>query len=402
MGGTLHGLVNKRVNRIGASDYQNLGQYFSLVAAFFDHLSTPSGGNYMTRVASNYGGGSGFNPRGQALGNEVGDAPHFGVWKMNTSTLRPGGGTALGEVYIFLFSNYDDYTPFWSLRIGGATSNRAGFMGISMAFREDGDNPWNGTMNNNGLDTPGDPIVWTEADLGSGASTVHAFPRSNNPGGSYNTDKDNLQALGAEQFRTWDIPYAYFHGIADADNFAIFITSQYGLKEGDSPDYFATWMFGLGESKPGALVDPYCCYFFLDEEPAIGFGGSYGTTGDTEGNDGGIKPPGDTVGTFYLEGLGTGLSSTRQPSPYALVPGTLEEATPLLVDYFGWIGFCRDPGGSDFWRYIYGAPNEGYDATSKRAAFGHPNLQSLKITVPWPDSIGVAPGGTRSYAGEAF
>lgn len=70
-------------------------------------------------------------------------------------------------------------------RLAGAST--AGF-GVAMAIREDGGNPWNGTTNNNGSDSKGDP-VWID-----GGSTLHVFPMSNNDAPSSTTLADYDQS----------------------------------------------------------------------------------------------------------------------------------------------------------------------------------------------------------------
>lgn len=80
-------------------------------------------------------------------------------------------------------------------------------VGISIAWREDGGNPWGGTTMANGNDSKGS-TVWV-----SGASVVHSFPRSNNPGGTHSTLKENTVGYPTSVAVTSRIHY-----VADRDS----------------------------------------------------------------------------------------------------------------------------------------------------------------------------------------
>jgi len=404
MGGTVHGVVNKTTPRYSSSAVAaNVANVFASFAQFFDHLSTPAGGSIMTRIASNYGdGGSGFDYVGGAAPVGIGASSKLlGVWEMNTSTLRPGGGSALGKVYFMLVaspgSNATAYFNNWSLFVNTDQYGQ-GKVGLQIAFREDGLSPWTGGVANLGGDTPGNP-PWTDG----GVSTLHLIlPRCCNPGGAYGGSMDNMAELGRIYFGDLDITEGYFHGFADDDNIAVFFTSSDGWNVSDDPRDFAAFYFGLGELQPNCGADPYFCYSWVDVALGFSRGSTYGDTAGSADNQGGLKPPGTTVGGLIVSTPFYGLDQNRSPNPYSVGGLVSEEQGTQIISWDAWLGYGHEPGGSDFWRIIYGVPNEALDATNKRIALGNTSLLNEKITMPWPDTIGEAPGATRTNDGVKF
>lgn len=402
MGGTVHGMVNKKFPRYGDHRYENSNHVFACVAQLFDHLCTVGGGSIMTRVASNYGGGTGFDFPGGS--NPIGYNKVMGLWKMNTSTLRPGGGSALGEVYIFLVATGDgtsgNYLSTWGLRSNSNDQNGSGKCCMQIVFREDGATPWTGGTANTGTDAPGTSPLWD-----AGASTLHVvLPRCCNPGGSYDTEKDLVANLaGTGNFYDFGILEGYFHGFADDDNFAFFFTNDASLDA--EPLNYAAVVFGLGDLQPNAEgpgADPYCCYAWIDVALSFSRGNGYGDTTGAAADQGGLKTPRGQIGSLQASTFATGLDQNRSPNRYSTAQLVYDEYAVQLYNGSGWIGYGHEPGGSDFWRFIYGVPNEALDATNERAAFCSTALLSEKITVPWPSTIGEAPGATRTEAGVTF
>ena len=409
MGGTVHGLVNRRFGRNGSADNNNSRHPFEAARAFFDHLSTPSGGSIMTRVASNDGNGS----AGAALtpATSLGTTYCWGLWKMNTSTARPGGGAALGEVYILLMAFMTFYpashTP--PLLVHGASdSNSYATFGIQIAFAEDGASPWNGSTNNNGNDTMGTAggsanAVWWSAT----SSPIHVInPRSCNPGGSHNTNKQNLAPIG-NRYYWFEVPYGFFHGISDDDNWAMFLSGQEGLQDQDDPLWYSMVAFGLYDLQPNvAASGAYACYACNDEQLPQGMNSVYGTTSGTSDNPGGILVPGDSVRGLYLSAYSPGLGSAYQPNTHSSTGAIYDEYGSAVyvaeTGVAGWLGWRQEPGEDPFFRQVYNVQCEALDVVSERAAFGANSYSSAKVTVPWPVSIGEAPGATRTDAGVAF
>jgi hypothetical protein len=405
MGGTVHGVVNKTFPRYAQSEDRNALHVFACIAQFFDHLCTAGGGNIMTRLASNYAGGTGFDYPGGS--NPIGYVRALGLWKMNTSTLRPGGGSALGEVYILL-TGHDENVGTWNIVGTGGDTSCDGEVMISMAFREDGGNPslvegsGGGAPNDDGLDVlPSSGPIWD-----AGASTVHVFPRTNNPGGSYDTNKNLLAALpGNGDYAVMNILDGYFQGFADDDNWIFFLTSDIAMQDGEPKNYQVVG-FGLGDLQPNAEgegSDPYNCYMFMRYHTAFPRGSLFGDSSGSDQDQGGVKGPNTQVIGVYFDKFAAGLTEASSPNPWSAGAVVYDEfAVQLYDNSTAWLGYAHEPGGTDFWRFIYGVPNEALDATNERAAFGPNSTLSEKITVPWPSSIGEAPGATRTEAGVTF
>ena len=399
MAGTVHGLVNKMIPRYSATADENANHIFAAIAHFFDHLCTVGGGNIMTRVASNYGGGTGFDFPGGTY--PIGYNKTLGVWKMNTSTLRPGGGSAMGEVYICMIAGPTAGTTGWSVIGTNGDASNDGELMVAMAFREDGGNPWNGTVNNNGLDTPGLPL-WT-----AGGSTVHVFPRCNNPGGNYATNKNLLITTTGASLNCYNanIVNGYFHGFADDDNWIFFMTDYHGWYDYTEPLHYQPFCFGMGDLQAnckGPGDDPYFSYFFMNFEMPFGRGAVLGDTTGAAGDQGGVKAPRGGIIGFQASVFTAGLDQVRSPNPYSNGGLIYDEKAIEVYSEDAWLGYGHEPSGTDFWRIAYGMPNESLDTVNERAAFGHNTTLSEKITVPWPSTIGEAPGATRTYDGVAF
>jgi hypothetical protein len=395
MGGTVHGVVNKTWPRYGSSADENAMHLFAAIAQFFDHLCTVGGGSIMTRIASNYGGGSGFDYPGGS--NPIGYNQVLGVWKMNTSTLRPGGGSALGEVYILL-SACGTANDVWGLTASGTDTGWDGEVVISMAFREDGGNPWNGTSNNNGLDTPVVGNPWTD-----GGSTLHVFSRPNAPGGSYSSGKNFVSSLcRINNMYTMTITEGFFHGVADDDNWIFFYTGFDGMTTTE-PKWYGAVCFGLGDLQPNCGSDPYNCYLWIDPAMPFSRNSDFGDPSGTSSNQGGAKCPRSQVHPVRFDAFAdSALSQDRQPNNYSPASAVYDELALFTYTDTSWYGYAHEPGGSDFWRVLYGVPNESLDATNERAALGTQATLQDKLTIPWPSTVGEAPGATRTPAGVAF
>ncbi len=243
-------------------------------------------------------------------------------------------------------------------------------------------------------------VIWASQT----SSPVHVIsPRSDNAGGSHATNRQNIAPIG-ERYYYWDIPYAYFHGIADDDNFAIFITGQEGLNDQDDPLWYSFMGFFLGTPQPNTNggVDPYCCYSLSDEQLPFNYNSQYGNTSGSVNNQGGVKVPGGTVDGVYIYYATPAIDYYRQPNQFSPSGAVRDESEHTIYTYSDWIGYGHEPGSDGFLRSTAGVQCESMDATAERAAFGSNSTNNTKFTVPWPASIGEAPGGTRSTTGVLF
>lgn len=87
------------------------------------------------------------------------------------------------------FSNFDTGGVAAPALSDGGNSGNNRHWSIAVACRSDGGCPWNGSTSSSGIDTKGTP-VWS-ATAGGGSGTLYVWPRSNNPGGAHNTNKEN-------------------------------------------------------------------------------------------------------------------------------------------------------------------------------------------------------------------
>lgn len=379
MAGTIHGLVNAKID-VASIRFDAARDAFAIIAAFFDHLCTAGGGNYMTRIASYWGtGGTGFDRTGGA--NPSGENA-FGVWVLHTSAARPGGGTKLGAIYFFLAWVDTEPPAGWQLNSGTADG-----VGLAGAFLEDGNSPWNGTTVDDGTDTKGSPL-WV-----AGGSTVHFTERSNAPGGVDATLANNARSpIGDKQSST--LSDQYLHCIADADQFAIIGTAgvtSYGSQ-------FGCYLMGLYSvvSNVDAAAD-YALFCIYDGSLPLGFDYVYGVIAGSGTLGGGVTWPDNSQdGLRISPALSYIMSTTEQPNVWSAGGAVFDESAIQLFST-GMVGYI-DP----FFRLAYNITNEAWDATNERFAVGTVNQDQYKLTIPWPTTVGEAPGATRTPDGVTF
>lgn len=119
-----------------------------------------------------------------------------------------------GQAAFALFEFTKAAPPFWLLLQwdrGGGSGNGYPYqvdagnqdaVSIAVGIRSDGGNPWNGTLGNSGSDSKGIP-VWTTGS----SPRLYVFPRSNNPGGTHNSSKEN--AVGIYMATNIDIGFMF-------------------------------------------------------------------------------------------------------------------------------------------------------------------------------------------------
>jgi hypothetical protein len=154
------------------------------------------------------------------------------------------------------------------LRSGSGTDG----IGIAMAVRDGGGNPWNGTSNDDGSDTKG-ATVWTGAD-------VRVFPRSNATGGNDVTNKENMA-----EFIDFDAssPQGRSHFCADEN--CLYLVSDDG-----ADNTFLGFVCGHYTPFSGLVAVCTTPYFMAADDTIGGFfgGGPYGDIAGTDGQQGGI------------------------------------------------------------------------------------------------------------------
>jgi hypothetical protein len=381
MGGTVHGSVDHQTT--GANPADRNQEVFTWIYNFV--VNQLIGNGYATMIATQYGtAGTGFDYFDGA--NPSGENAFF-VFRMDTSTERPGGGSDLGAYYVLV--QWADGTAFGSAPgnpglIQGSNLAGADGVGIAVAFREDGTSPWAGTTNNNGADTKG-ATVWTP-----GTSTLHVLDRSCFLGGAHITNKENTLRVADASTVT------RFHIMGDEDSL-IFLPdvsddTTYGLTFAGLyiPLSYVTASYPMVLINTNLPIDPATVWGTL-----AGSGAVEGAlvTADVSGNQ-------DTQ--FSVTWPTTNLDSTaNQPNPQSstsdydemTIGVYAEDNNPGIAQY----GKC---GHFDLLRNVANVATEQANAALTKADFGNATVSTNKIMTPW-GSAG-APRSSSTRAGRQF
>jgi hypothetical protein len=348
---------------------------------FFDALVTAG---YGAIHASNYGaGGTGFDFHDGA--NPCGENAFF-VFEWATSTLRPGGGSALGKVYTLV--QWCDASSFGTAPGNPGLMNGTGTIdgvGFQTAFLEDGNSPWNGGTAAAGADAKG-AQVWT-----AGASTLHILDyASTAPDGSHDTNFENCLSPNFDNSTVG----GRTHFIADEDNFLVLYDRG---NDGSYGMYFA------GLYTPLAHVTanyPMVCV--VDVLLALDIGNTYGSASSSGGTREGLLMSADTLGPkggLFVPTRPTILSSTvLQPNPQA--PTKFDEVDIAVYQADGAKVLYGWPGNINFIREVFNAASNEANAALDRACFGSATVSTAKITAPWGG--GFAPGTGSVRTGRDF
>jgi hypothetical protein len=223
---------------------------------------------------------------------------------------------------------------------GNAGSNR--HWSIAVACRSDGGRPWNGTTASNGADVKGS-TVWS-ATAGGGSGTLFVWPRSNNPGGAHNTNKENTAGAYTDYVESV-IPYdstlepttfAHFFvgpdwyillndiggsGVCYWDHFGKYVPIP--QLSGTCPHYFMANFKGRFSNGHGSFDQ------FMHELAGFqGFGAPNGSGGDSSAF-------GSFAGSdFYVDGVSTGgiaVNPSASSSPVRLMHWSM----PSMFPYTG-------------------------------------------------------------------
>ena len=375
MGGTVIGRVDC-VSLAGGAANGNQ-EVFTNLYQFMQRMVTAT---YATLIASQYGsGGTGFDFHDG--GNPSGENA-WAVFRMNTSTERPGGGSELGAYYVLI--QWADTAAFGTApgdpgKLGGSTVDG---VGVAVAYLEDGTSPWNGTTNADGTDSKGTP-VWVP-----GGSTLHVMDRSCQAvGGTYATNRENcvkaLQDVGVTQSR--------FHLLADEDSLLFLVDN--GLASG-----YDLFYAGIYEPLSYLTVSyPMACILDIQLPPDSGqaYGGLAGNSA-REGALTGADLLGPITGTLYLgwANANVGLASWC-PNPQG--GNVFDEAEMLLIAAnanpanYGWCGK------TNFFGIVFNSATHDANAALDKATFGWTVTNAWHIVVPWgggqPPGTGVARTG---------
>ena len=304
-----------------------------------------------------------------------------------------------GAHTFYVYAQWADTASFSGVLVAGSAATDG--LGIAMAFRDDGGNPWNGTSNDDGADTKGSPL-WTD-----GTDTARVFPRSNATGGSHATNKNNLvqfsdqgggsQAIGRYQFA------------ANADSIVMF-----GDVNEDSLYDKALYM---GKYTPRTGLESLITlpYVMIEDHAGSsgewGFGVAYGGTAGSASRNGGILVlPVNDVMDFQVNVPQAGQVSTSF-QPNQIISPNEYESTPYSVfayesgktggtdntGAFGLAGFIE----IELMSAIYNSSTNQKNAAGDYAYFGDTTIAARKWVFPWdgdaPPGSGTSREGRQSY-----
>jgi hypothetical protein len=363
----------------------------------FDFMQQMVTAGYATRIALQYGSTSYtpgvLNTWGTGTDFYDGATPFgegaFAVYRMNgftsgnTSSAR--NGTDLPDFdYYILIQWYDYYT--WGTAPGGPAEMDSGTgsdgVGYQLAVREDGASPWNGTTNNDGTDTKGDP-VWAD-----GGSTAHVLPYENGPGKNNGTSRESCMRIFLDLYSEYD----RIHCVGTADS-VIFFGS-----DGDDGGYACSYggifepTSGLSLSLPLVMLWQQSNLPFSDTQ-------IYGDNGNYKGGllaDESLGVSRFMVGQWVAGTYNTNFIGNSEPTTPELdeYPTRIQCRDPNKIGYVGdlEIGLCGT---------VYHNVVQDTNAALTRAYLGSAGVSAeMRMTVAWDGST--APGTTMSRAGVQF
>jgi hypothetical protein len=377
MAGTVHGILDA----VSGATYKTQVQSIFTMTWRFWQVMIAQG--YATMIANNYGnGGTGWDWYDGA--NPPGENAWFLV-RMNTSTARPGGGTQLGAYYVLTQWAYDDSFGASPGNPGALDGNTGGNgVGIAVAFRTDGGNPWGGTTGSPGSDTKGTP-VWID-----GGSTLVVVDASCGPSGTFVTNKENMIHF----FDRLDHTLGRIHMVGDEDNFML-VRKEYDTGGGGGT-YKYIYSCGLFEpfstfacGYPLVVLSDWHVPYTINQWYGTLTGGGYGGQ-DYNGAIVGPDAVNNAVGTVRVERVPGAWSSSTSYSPNGKFASPTWDEVPIVLhmdDYINDHG--RYTYGVSKWVYeIFNVPFEGVNNTYTRAFVG---AGSIWLSMPWGGTL--PPGG---------
>ncbi len=258
-------------------------------------------------------------------------------------------------------------------------------IGIQMAWREDGTSPWGGTTNDDGLDTKGTP-VWT-----AGGSTVHVFPRSNNPGpplGDHNTNKENMMRVGADDATG----FSRHHWVANENG--LFTLSSVS----DNSEYTASY---LGRYTPrtglAALTQPYCAIshnagsLMWDSGSGVLWGS---TTGGTSFEGGIVGRLSEGVARMSINFSPTAQDDVAYQPNQLIVPNEFEGSRLTVFQREVVSSLCGyvDP---ELFFILYNSTANQTNAAASRAYLGTATQAARKWAINWDGGAPPTSNNTR-------
>jgi hypothetical protein len=330
-----------------------------------------------TRIASNFGtAGTGFDywdgasPSGENA---------FAVFR---------AGSAANPFNILIqwaHTNAFGASPGNPGAINGATGDG---VGVVVAFRLDGTNPWAGGVANVGADAKASP-VWTP-----GGSTLVVLDRAASVGGSFATNKENTIIIANAAAGGGGI-LNRFHVVGDNDGFVCLFDltndGSYTMK------YFGAYTprTGFTITHPLVALSTQTIGYPTDG-PGITYGSITGTSGDEGGIHGRLSA--DLVRGFSIQSVAPAFDIAYQPNGQGPVV-ELDAAEVMLIRRElnqGLCGFVP----SAVLANVFNVSNNEVNAAATRAYLAVTTVAARKWSIPWDGGAGPGIGVTR--AGRQF
>ena len=315
------------------------------------------------------------------------------VFRMNTVTENPAyTGTRTFPWYVLVQWNRFDLSTFGSspgnpgLTEGSTSgSGSQSVVSVQFAIGVGGDqNPWNGG-GSLGTNTKGSP-VWVTP--GGGGTAVHVFPRSNNTGGTHNTNKENCATIFSSTVNSasrsnvvCDDDNIVFLNTTDLSQYNMLFFGEYHPKPGTTPEYPYV-MLGTGISSTLPLSR----------------GSILGTTAGNAPNCGAVLVNG-SIRSIVLDRYTFALdNSTTCPAPNRVVGGLEWDEFPIPVfayevpnniGYLGQVNFIQE---------IAAVPHGTLKSDGTKVVVGSsalPVFGTARVTCPW-GSVPFGSGYQRS------
>jgi len=392
MSGTVHGAIDAQVGiSIPSKEASEV-----LFTTLFNFLNTLTGSEIITRIAYNTGSvGSGTdyyddpNPWGKNA---------WYLYRWNTSSVRTWEWYMLVQ-HTSQSGNFGDSPGNPGLLNASAElqSGNEGSIGIATAtlITTGGQSlsPWNGTTNNNGEDSKGTP-VW---ESGSNTDILSVLPRSNNTGGSHNTNRENM----AEFYNGVTTGLSSrFHFMCDDDAMVSFVsTTNNGL--------YACNYWGYYQPRNELTSSNFTpmCMLINDSDAVNQLAGNENcgtTTGNATAYEGGVVISGSVVIGRIGQYDSTWMKDVNlQPNTTLPIPAHDIFAVPLHAyesPAFGNVGYLV----GQLYSETYAVTSHDINATGNRVVFGESStVNSVKIWTTW-DSGSAAPGTGTSRTGSIF
>jgi len=401
MGGTLRGKIDCYSN--SGSQYTNPQAVFK---GLYDFLKSHPN---MTEIARH--GGSGGSASNINYYDEANPFNHqaWYVFRMNDATLESGAANPTGYSgprtfpwYIYVQFSRGDVGQDWNASPANpsyyeaqtGTYWNAGIVGVQFCIpvgtiAGTSEAPWNGggTL---GTNTKGSPVWRTTAGTPTGFQGSFVFPRSNSPGGSHSSARQNCSNIVNINGYGGPVRYSF---IADDDSLVIL------TNVGDDANTWTMNYFGLYTPRTGLTINYPMVYLQWTLPLAVG-NTVYGSTGGAYPG-GGIPLNAvatDGVRQVIISRYNEFFNQYSSPNKMFATEKYDEFRIPVIVyespTFFGYAGDI------DFIREVYNWSPNDMTTGRLRAAWGTNTPFGIKLTTPWNGVT--SPRSTFTRAGVTF